>query len=241
MFVSNYLFEYLFSVLWGIYLAVDSWIILFRGSTLIETTHPGQITISMSWFMTGGPGKEHGTNKPPPTRRVRERSKGDTTCPPTPQNPSLWHPSWLNKMCTTRKDSELEWLAKDNPETNPITIKPKTASHWQGSPPGFPYLLRSTRVPFPIKSLALSAHVSPWTTDFWVLDKSPVSGPGRGPPFCNKWATLAGLFSLRLTSWPLGVLKGQLACQWTRPSGCTGTLCPRSPPEMNNWPECPYR
>ena len=24
--------------------------------------------------------------------------------------------------------------------------------------------------------------------------------------------------SLRLTSWPLGVLRGQLACQWTRPS-----------------------
>ena len=30
---------------------------------------------------------------------------------------------------TTRKDPESEWLAKDNPETNPITIKPETASH----------------------------------------------------------------------------------------------------------------
>ena len=39
--------------------------------------------------------------------------------------------------------------------------------------------------PFPIKSLALSAHVSPWTIHFQVLDKSPVSGPGRGPPSCN--------------------------------------------------------
>jgi len=28
--------------------------------------------------MTGDPGKEYGTNKPPPTGRVRERSKGDT-------------------------------------------------------------------------------------------------------------------------------------------------------------------
>ena len=34
-------------------------------------------------FYEGGPGKEHGANKPPPTRRVRERSKGDTTCPTT--------------------------------------------------------------------------------------------------------------------------------------------------------------
>ena len=47
--------------------------------------------------MTGGPGKEQGTNKPPPTRRVQERSKGDTTGPTTSQNPSLWHPSWLNQ------------------------------------------------------------------------------------------------------------------------------------------------
>ena len=40
--------------------------------------------------------------------------------------------------------------------------------------------------PFPIKSLALSAHVSSRTIHFRVLDKSPVSGPGRGPPSCNK-------------------------------------------------------
>ena len=136
--------------------------------------------------MTGGPAKEHGTNKPLPTRRVRERSKGDTACLTTSQNPSLWHPSWLNMVYTTWKDSESEWLAKDNPEANPITIKPKTVSEgaeqfsWvpspSCSPPGFP---------FPIKSLALSAHGSPWTIHFWVLDKSPVLGPGRGPPSCN--------------------------------------------------------
>ena len=29
----------------------------------------------------------------------------------------------------TRKDSESESLVKDNPETNPITMKPETASH----------------------------------------------------------------------------------------------------------------
>ena len=139
----------------------------------------------MSCFRTGGPGKEQGTNKPPPTRRVQERSKGHTTCPTTSQNPSLWHPSWLNKA-TTRKDSESEWLAKDNPETNPSTIKPETASHvaelfsWVPLPYCSP-----PRCPFPIKSLTLSADVSPWTIHFQVLDKSPVSGPGRGPLSCN--------------------------------------------------------
>ena len=131
----------------------------------------------MSYFMTRGPGKEHRTNKPPPTGGVQERSKGDTICLTTSQNPSLWHPSWLDKACTTRKDSELELLAKDSLETNPITIKPETASHvaelfsWVPlpycSPPG---------CPFPIKSLALPAHVSPQTIHFQVLDKSPVSG-----------------------------------------------------------------
>ena len=149
---------------------------------------PGAIgTICISCFTTGGPGKEHGTNKPPPTRRIRERSKGVTTCPTTSLNPSLRHSCWRNKACTTRSDSESEWMAKDNPETNPITINPETVSHvaelfsWVPLP-----YCSSPRCPFPIKSLALSAHMSPWTSHFWVLDKSPVSGPGRGPPSGNR-------------------------------------------------------
>ena len=81
-------------------------------------------------------------------------------------------------------------IGKDHRETNPITVKPETASHvaeqfsWVPlpycSPPG---------CPFPIKSLALSAHVSPRTILFQVLDKSPVLGPGRGPLSCNKLIT----------------------------------------------------
>ena len=140
----------------------------------------------MSCFMTGDPDKEYGTNKPPPTRRARERSKGDTACPSTSQNPSRWHPSWLSNVCTTRKDSELEWLVKDHPETNPITIKPETAGHAaeQFSWVPLPYC-SPCGCPFPVKSLALSAHVSPGTIHFRVLGKSPVSGPGRGPPSCN--------------------------------------------------------
>ena len=133
----------------------------------------------MSCFQTGGPGKDHRTNKPPPTGRVQERSKCDTTYPTTSQNPH-WHPSWLNKACTTRKYSESEWLAKDNPETNPITVKPKQFS-WVPLPycslPG---------CPFPIKSRALPAHVSPQTVHFQGLDKSPFWGPGRIPPFLNR-------------------------------------------------------
>ena len=140
----------------------------------------------MSCFTTGGPAKEHGTNKPPPTGSIWERSKGDTKCPTTSQNPSLWRPSWLNKARTTRKDPESEWLAKDNPETSPVTVKLKPASYvaeqfsWVPLPSCSP-----PRCPFPIKSLAFSAHASPQTIHFRVLDKSPVSGPGKGPPSCN--------------------------------------------------------
>ena len=44
------------------------------------------------------------------------------------QNPFHWNPSWLSSVCATRKDPESERLAKDNLETNPITIKPETVS-----------------------------------------------------------------------------------------------------------------
>ena len=67
----------------------------------------------------------------------------------------------------------------------PTLDNPKIVSHaaeqfWVPlpycSPPG---------CPFPIKSLALSACVSPQAVHFQVLDKSPLSGPGRGPSSCN--------------------------------------------------------
>ena len=151
----------------------------------------------MSCFMTGGPGKEHGTYKPPPTGRVWERSKGDTSCLTTSQNPSLSHLSWLNKRCTTRKDSEAEWLAKDNLETNSITIKPEVASHLAELFSWVPLTYCSPpRRPFPIRSLALSVPVSPWTIHFWVLDKSSVSGSGRGPLSCNNIFSIKPLLKI---------------------------------------------
>ena len=134
----------------------------------------------MSCFMTGGPGKEQVTNKPPPTRRIWERSKGDTTCPPTSQNPSLLYPSWLNKACTTRKNSESDWLKTTRkliPSRKTRDCEPRGGAVLLGSLT----LLLSSWAPFPIKSLALAAHVSPQTIHFRALDKSPVSGPGRDP------------------------------------------------------------
>ena len=69
----------------------------------------------MSYFMTRGPSKKHGTNKSPPTGRVQERSKGDATYSATSQNPPLWHPSWPSNVCTSRKDPESEQFGQRQP------------------------------------------------------------------------------------------------------------------------------
>ena len=151
------------------------------------------VTICMSCFMTGGPGKEHRTNKPPPTRRVQERSKGDTTCPTTSQNPSLWHPfGWTKRAPPGRTLTQNDWL-KMTWKLIPWSWNPRLQAMWQQSswvPLPYCFLPRG---PFQIKSLALSAHVSPWTIHFQVLDKSPVSSPGRGPPSCSNSTYISSL------------------------------------------------
>ena len=160
---------------------VSLWIFILLGeaSTLTETAHPPGtiVTICMSCFMTGGPGKEHRTNMPPPTWRVQKRSKSDTICPTTSQNPSRWHPSWPNKRAPPgRTLSQKDWLKTT--QTNPITIKPKTVAEqfsWV-----LPYCSPPTHS-FPIKSLALSAHVSPQQRRQWQPTPAFLPGESQGP------------------------------------------------------------
>ena len=127
---------------------------------------------------------EHRTNKPPPTRTVQERLKGDATGPTTPQNSPHWNLSWLNNACSTKKDPESGWLTRDNQEANLIVLKPETANHlaepfsWVSLPSCSP-----PRQLFLMKSLALSASLS--TLLFRVIDKGPLWGPGRCPHSCN--------------------------------------------------------
>ena len=74
---------------------------------------------------------------------------------------------------------------------DPITIKLKTGRHMAEQSSWV--LLISFFLPrslFPIKSLALSACVSPWTIHFRMLDNSLLLGPGRDPPSCNKFNSL---------------------------------------------------
>ena len=130
--------------------------------------------------------EEHRTNKPPPTRRVQERSKGDATCPSISQNPSCWHPSCLSNGCPTGKKPESEWLAWG---TQKLILSLKTRDgkpHGRAILLGSLTLLLSTRMPLPNKVSYLSAHVSPPIIHFWVLDKNHLLGPVRSPRLCKK-------------------------------------------------------
>ena len=63
----------------------EKYSILVRGTTDWNCpSWPGTIvTTYMSYLTTGGPGKEHGTNKLLPTRKFWERSKGERRCQAT--------------------------------------------------------------------------------------------------------------------------------------------------------------
>ena len=80
-------------------------------------------------------------------------------------------------------------LAKENLETNPITIKPTTGSHVADL---FSWVLLNfcslPGHPFPIQYVALSARATPCITHSWMLDKSPLLGPGSSAPSCNSMA-----------------------------------------------------
>ena len=119
---------------------------------------PGKmVTTYMSYFTTGVPGEELGTNKLPRTGRIQDRSKGErrlqSICSNNlPESSSLQ--SILAKWYVHHQErtlSQNDWL--QNPETNPITIKPETLSHvaeqfsWVPLPscslPGRPYPIKS--------------------------------------------------------------------------------------------------
>ena len=155
---------------------------------LTETTHLGQALLPLEWVILEQEvlvrNDELTSYHKPEEFRKSQKENGNPSpyFLPISQNPSHWNPSWLSNACATRKDPESEWLARDNPETNLITIKPKTASHMAEHFSWVPLPCCSLpRCPFPIKSLDLLPCVSPWTVHFQVLDKSPLSGPGKCP------------------------------------------------------------
>ena len=163
------------------------------GSTLTETATlvtGHTVTIRVRCFTTERPGKERGTNKPPPIRRVQEWSKGDTTCPTTSQNPPCWHPSWLSNACATRKD----WVRMIGQR------QPGNKSHHhktRGCEPrgravllGSLTLLLSTRAPLPNKvSCFVSTCVSSDNSFLSVRQEVPL--PATEPALLTSWLQLS--------------------------------------------------
>ena len=90
-------------------------------------------------------------------------------------------------------------MAKDNPETNPITINPDHQPCDRAVPLGSLTLLLSTRVPFPNKiSCSVGICVSS-DNSFLSVRQEPSVGPWKGSPFLQQNVSGA---SLRLTPWP---------------------------------------
>ena len=175
---------------------------LLRG-TLTETTphphpqllQPGKIVATcMNHLRTEGHGKEHRTKKLPPMGKICERPKGDRRCHYRclinllESSLESILAEWHTPPEFTRKDPESKRLARDHLETKPIPIKPETVSHVAKQSSWV--LLRSCSPPrclCPSRSLALSVCVPYQTIHLWMLGKSLLSGPGRGPPSCSRF------------------------------------------------------
>ena len=103
-------------------------------------------------------------------------------------------------------------------------------------------LLLSTRVPFPNKiSCFVSTCVSS-DNSFPSVRQEPSFGPWKGSAFLQQMATLVGLFFSETNILTTQGTQGP-AClpmdqtQWLQ----LGPFCPWSPPDADNWPECPNR
>ena len=110
----------------------------------------------------------HNMGQPPRSSCTRILAERCTRHQEGPESNQIWHKQddWQE---TTRK-------------ANPMTLKPETASHVAEQFSWVPLPCCSlSGPPFPIKSFALSAHVSPRTIHYRGLDKSKLSGPERGP------------------------------------------------------------
>ena len=90
-------------------------------TALTGTARPGQAPQrpSVCCFTAGGPGKEHRTGKPPPTRRVQERSKGDASFPTNlPESSSL--ESTMAEQCVHHQEGPwVTVISQRQPQTIP--------------------------------------------------------------------------------------------------------------------------
>ena len=95
-------------------------------------------------------------------------------------------------------------------------------------------------MPFPNKISCFVSRCVSSDNSFLSVREEPSFGPWKGSPFLQQMATLVGLFftatdilTTRGTQGPACLPMGQT--QWPQ----LGPFCPWSPPDVDNWPECP--
>ena len=185
----------------------------------IDRNHPPWpdtiVTPCRSYLTTGGPGKEHGTNKLPPTRRIWERSKGErkhqSICPTNlPESLSL--ECILAEWCVHHQEGPWVRMMGQRQSGN----WPHYHKTWDCEPHGRAVLLvsltllLSAPVPLPSKvSCFVSTCVSS-DNSFPSVKQEPTPGPWkklpflqqRGCPFLCCHASPAGFCHARLCQHP---------------------------------------
>ena len=161
-----------------------------RGSTAWNCPPwPGAIAANHgTYFTTGGPGKEHGTNKPPPTGRIFERSKGDTRLCPTnvPGSPSL--ASILAEQC--RRPQEAPWvrmIGQRQPGNSSHHHKTRRcAPRGRAVLLGSLTLLLSTQASLPNQVSCFFSTCISSDNPFPTVRQEPALGPGRRSHFLQQ-------------------------------------------------------
>ena len=140
------------------------------------------VTICVSYFITGRPGEELRTNKSPPMGKVKRRSHVSNHLPESSSLASIL----AEQRVHHQEGPWVRMIGQRQPGNQSHHHKTRDCEPRGTAVPWDPLLFCSPpRSPFPIKSLALSACMSPQTIHLHVLDKSPLLGPGRGPPSCK--------------------------------------------------------
>ena len=139
--------------------------------------------------MTGGPGEEHRTNRPPPTGRVQERSKG-VQPPPRILLTSI-HLGWTRHAPPGKTQNDwlkTTWkLIHHHKIPMGLDISPRLRwATWQRGLPGFPYSPALCPEPFPSEiSCFVSTCVSS-DNSFPSVRQKPTLRPWKGSPFLQQ-------------------------------------------------------
>ena len=135
--------------------------------------------------MTGDPGKEHGTNKPPPPQEFRRGQKETPRVLPPAR--SFLLTSILSEQCVSHQEGLWVWRsAKDNPETNPITIK-----LWDFETSGRAVPTLSNKISCFVNTNCLCVSLN---NSFLSVRQEPTLEPWKGSPFLqqNFWRRARG-------------------------------------------------